>query len=67
MDLMTMFQTKRIEPQKNNILSTLSEYKRMEFEERAAIMEYDGGLSKTEAERRALEIILERREYYEKT
>ena len=54
-----MFQTKRIEPQKNNILSTLSEYKRMEFEERAAIMEYDGGLSKTEAERRALEIILD--------
>ena len=34
---------------------------RMEYEERAAIMEYDGGLSRAEAEKRALEMIFERR------
>ena len=47
----TVFNT---EQQKNNILSTLSPNELVEFEERAAIMEYDGGLSRTEAEKRAL-------------
>jgi hypothetical protein len=31
----------------------LNEEEKMEFEERAAIMEYDGGLSRTEAEWKA--------------
>lgn len=33
---------------------------RIEFEERAAILEYDGGLSRDEADRRAFREILER-------
>ena len=33
---------------------------RYEYEERAAILEYDGGLSREDAERRALAEILER-------
>ena len=33
---------------------------RIEFEERAAILEYDGGLSRDEADRRALQEIAER-------
>lgn len=33
---------------------------RIEFEERAAILEYDGGLTREEADRRALKEILER-------
>lgn len=33
---------------------------RIEFEERAAILEYDGGLSREEADRRALVEILRR-------
>ena len=33
---------------------------RIEFEERAAILEYDGGLSREEADRRAYKEILER-------
>ncbi len=33
---------------------------RIEFEERAAIMQYDGGLSREEADRRAFSEILER-------
>lgn len=33
---------------------------RIEFEERAAILEYDGGLSRNEADRRAFKEILER-------
>jgi hypothetical protein len=64
MDLITMFQNKRAEQQKNDALSTLSDDERMEYEERAAIMEYDGGLTRVEAERRALERILERKEFF---
>ena len=33
---------------------------RIEFEERAAILEYDGGLSREEADKQALQEILER-------
>ena len=33
------------------------EESKMEFEERAAIMEYDGGLMRQEAEKRAREIV----------
>ena len=33
---------------------------RIEFEERAAILEYDGGLSRTEADSQALREIVER-------
>ncbi len=33
---------------------------RIEYEERAAILEYDGGLSRDEADRRAFREILER-------
>ena len=39
---------------------TLSMDWRIEFEERAAILEFDGGLSREDADRRALEEILER-------
>ena len=38
-------------------LASLPEDERDFFEERAAIMAYDGGLSREEAERRALEIV----------
>lgn len=47
-------------------ISKLSESERDEFEERAAIMECDAGLSRAEAEKQALEIILERRQHYDK-
>ncbi len=39
-------------------LASLSDAEREEYEERAAIMEYDGGLPRAEAERMALERIL---------
>ena len=39
-------------------LASLSKKEREEYEERAAIMEYDGGLPRAEAERMALERIL---------
>jgi len=39
---------------------------RIEFEERAAILEYDGGLSRGEADRRAFEEILRRLKEFEK-
>jgi hypothetical protein len=58
MDLITTFQKKRVEQQKNDIQSTLSESEHEEYEERAAIMEFDGGLSREEAERQAIEGIL---------
>ena len=61
MDLITMFKNKRTERQKNDILSTLSADECDEYEERAAIMEFDGGLSRVEAERQALERILAKR------
>lgn len=43
-------------------LRELSDSEREDFEERAAIMEFDGGLSK-EADQLALEIILQRRRH----
>jgi hypothetical protein len=39
----------------------LNECERDSFEERAAIMQYDGGLSRDEAERAALKLALEKR------
>lgn len=41
-------------------LASLSESEREEYEERAAIMEFDGGLSKEESERIMLKIVLRR-------
>jgi hypothetical protein len=55
-----MFKKKRAEQQTNTILPTLSVSEREEYEERVAIMEYDGGLSREEAERLALERILKK-------
>ena len=43
-------------------LSELNEDERIDYEERAAIMEYDGGLSRREAELSALEYILDLKE-----
>jgi hypothetical protein len=43
--------------------ASLNEDDREEYEERAAIMQYDGGLPQAEAEKRALEIILQRRQH----
>ena len=42
-------------------INSLDSMEKEEFEERAAIMEYDGQLSREEAEWRALRIILENR------
>lgn len=39
----------------------LSDYEREIFEERAAIMEFDGGLDKISAEQKALNLILKQR------
>jgi hypothetical protein len=38
--------------------SDLTEEQREDFEERAAIMEYDGGLPREEAEKLALKIVI---------
>ncbi len=43
-----------------DIWQSLSEDERMELEERAAIMEYDGGLSRFEAETQALKMYLQK-------
>jgi hypothetical protein len=37
-----------------------------DYEERAAILEYDGELSRNEADRRAMVEILKRQKYFEK-
>lgn len=42
----------------DELIAGLSAEERAEFEERAAILEYDGGLTKAEAERLALNEIL---------
>ena len=42
-------------------IDSLTDFEKEEFEERAAIMEYEGQLSSEEAEWRALRIILENR------
>ena len=39
----------------------LNEYEQDSFEERAAMMQYDGGLSREEAEREAMILILQQR------
>lgn len=44
-------------------IDELSKAEREEYEERAAIMEYDGGLPKAEAERQALEIVRRQRQW----
>jgi hypothetical protein len=41
-----------------------SEDLREEFEERAAIMEYDGGMTRAEAERAAWALILKKRQLH---
>lgn len=43
-------------------LDDLTDYERELFEERAAIMEFDGGLERSEAERKALAEVIRRRE-----
>ena len=40
----------------------MTEAEREDYEERAAIMEYDGGLSREEAERQAWRIVMAKRE-----
>lgn len=47
--------------QTEKALALLSEAEREEYKERAAIMEYDGGLPRSEAERLALSIVVKRR------
>jgi hypothetical protein len=47
--------------QTQSLILSLAENEREEFDERASIMEYDGGLSREEADWRALRIILENR------
>jgi len=42
----------------DELIAGLSEEERAEYEERAGILEYDGGLTKAEAERQALSEIL---------
>lgn len=42
------------------LLGLLPEDDRLEFEERAALMEFDGGLSRSAAERKALGIVMQR-------
>ena len=42
----------------DELIAALSEEERAEFEERSGILEYDGGLTKAEAERLALSEIL---------
>jgi hypothetical protein len=44
-----------------NFLSSLSEEQRYVFEERAAIMEYDGGLTREEAEKQAQQLLQRRK------
>lgn len=47
---------------KNYLKKKLKPAEIEDFEERAAIMEYDGGLSREEAEKQAFLIVLKRRE-----
>lgn len=46
-----------LDPQVAREVTLLDEVDREAFEERAAIMEYDGGLPRREAERRALALV----------
>jgi len=48
---------RRAKPKRNNDLESLSEADRADYEERAAIMEFEGGLSTHQAERAALAIV----------
>ncbi len=47
--------------QTQKLILALEENEREEFEERASIMEFDAGLSREEADWRAIRIILENR------
>jgi hypothetical protein len=58
MDLMTVFKEKQLIRQRNEDMAKLAHEKRMVFEERAGIMEYDGELERAEVEGGALEIVL---------
>ena len=49
-------------PETERMLASLTEEERLDFKERAAIMEYDGGLSREEAGSTALEMLLNRKE-----
>jgi hypothetical protein len=46
-----------------SFLDSLNEEERMEYEERAAIMEYDGGLTREDAETQALQNVIYIRDY----
>ena len=73
MDLLTMFKAKYekttatpsdftpLAQSLQTAIASLTENERYEYEERAAIMEYDGVLPREEAERLALEIVRKRR------
>jgi hypothetical protein len=50
----------------NSVIKTLSKSEKENFSERAAIMEYDGGLSHEEAEAEALDIITRKRPFFTK-
>lgn len=50
----------------NNEYTFLNDLERDHFEERAAIIEYDGNVSRKKAERLAYDCILEKRENYAK-
>ena len=45
----------------HSVVNSLSKVETEDFEERSAIMEYEGGLSREEADWRSLRIILENR------
>ena len=47
-------------PEKSDMVDRLPMDWRIEFEERAAILEYDGGLSRDEADQQALREVLAR-------
>jgi len=47
--------------QMHKAIYSLNEYEREEFEERSAIMEFAGGLSREEAEWQALQMTIEKR------
>jgi len=58
MDMQNLAQTSLQDIETGSLLSYLNADEREAYEERAAIMQYDAGLSRIEAEFRALRIIL---------
>ncbi len=57
--LNTVENVETIFSQTQSLILSLADKDREEFEERASIMEYDGGLSREEADWRALRIVLD--------